>query len=182
MRRMIVVSLMLVLCAGLTVMAFPRGGSKVLVAIGHEYASPPSDPGGVTCIGGEPTGNPFFPCSPGTKRIHTRGRVSSGNTYANLIGNAADMFDGTNVAVMNCNLDGSYVGHCWGSFEWTIPGKGGVWEGNWSGHFDLVNFVASFSGNAVGAGGELDGLRMKLEMVYPGGVPYGTFVATVSDR
>ncbi len=164
------------------------GGHPLLVATGNELTAPGAiAPGRVRCIGGQPTGDPVVPCSPGTRLTMIRGMVSAGQAV-NVLGSAAAFFEGSNIITTNCNFDVNLRGQCWGTFEWTIPGKGGRWEGTWMGRFDMMNAATAYSCRAIGRGGDLAGLSLNYEAVMPGwsatpGVPNPiVFVAEVRDR
>jgi len=147
-------------------------------ASGLEIPQAVIDPGEARCVGGEPTGT-FPPCSPGTIRVLIHGRTSE-FIYANLLGVAAAMFDGPNTVVGDCNLDGSYKGHCWGTFRWEIA-SAGAWVGNWSGQFDLAANQGFYTAIGHGVEGDLEGRHFTLSAVYTGGTAPGVFVARVSE-
>jgi hypothetical protein len=155
-----------------------RLDENFLYATAKEVGAPGGTSGTVTCIGGTPQG-PF--CSPETKKILVRGAIRFFN-YQELAGPAAAFFNGTPRYVFNCNLDKNYSGPCWGTFEWPIADKGGKWEGTFTGEIDLLKSFVNASVNGHGVGGELDGLQMKYDVLYPGGVPYGTAILRVLDK
>jgi len=146
-------------------------------ASGLEMLQAVVDPGEARCVGGEPTGT-FPPCSPGTIRVLIHGRTSE-FVYADLAGAAAGMFDGPNTVGGDCNLDGSYKGHCWGTFRWDVASSG-VWVGNWSGQFDLGANQGFYTAIGHGVEGDLEGRHFTLSAVYTGGAAPGVFVARVS--
>jgi hypothetical protein len=116
-------------------------------------------PGTLECIGGQPLNpppNPFTLCSPETTKIYIRGQVEQ-SVYQNVTGAAADMFAGTLEAVDNCNLNGKMVGYCWGTFHWTIPGKG-LWEGYWFGEGSLGTLNVRYTAVGYGRGDGLEGM------------------------
>lgn len=140
----------------------------VAVATGNEVVEMGKyGAGEVRCIGGQPTGNPVVPCTPGTRLTLIRGLRSASHTV-NVTGPAADFLDGEDVMDNSCNLDENLRGECWGTLVWTIPGKGGKWEGTWSGRFDIMASTASYSARMVGRGGELEGLHLQYDAVAPG--------------
>ena len=155
-----------------------NAGGQFIYATGKEVGAPGGSNGTVTCIGGVPMG-PF--CSPGTQRILIRGAIRFLN-YQELAGPAAPMFAGTSKFVLNCNWDQNYQGPCWGTFEWPIATMGGKWEGNFSGEVDLLKAYVNASAIGHGDGGDLDGLQMKYDILYPGGVPYGTAILRVLTK
>ncbi len=179
-RKILPVLLLTVICALVaSAVAFGARQLPLLVATGNEMKLS-EEPGTLRCVGGFPTGLPAPLCSPGTTKIIIRGMRGTA-TYENLAGTAAAMFDGQNLIEANCNLNANYRGQCWGSFQWTIPGKKGTWEGMYSGEFDLPSFVATYRATGHGNGGELEGLKLSLHAIYPGGSPLGTFVATIGE-
>lgn len=149
-------------------MGHGHSSDKFIYATGKE-ASGPSEPGGtITCIGGQPTGNPFIVCTPETTRILIRGSIRN-FFYVDLAGAAAPLFAGTARYVFNCNWDKNYSGPCWGTFEWPVPDtNNGKWEGSFTGNIDLLNIVVTGSIVGHGVGGELEGLHMKYDILYPG--------------
>jgi hypothetical protein len=169
-----------------TTAASARAEQPLLVATGNEMAFPGAiSPGTVRCIDGEPTGNPVFPCTPGTRQILIRDMVST-SAPANMLGPAAEFLDGQLEITNNCNLDADMRGQCWGTFEWPVLAKGGRWHGTWAGQFDMMNAATAYSCRAIGLGGDLAGLSLKYEAVMPGwsapGVPNAiVFVANVRD-
>lgn len=165
MRRTIFVSFLLL---GLTAIvlvssrqAFPK--DKLLFATGEEYFNREIAPGQITCPGG--------PCIPGS-RMKMRERVAE-YRYA-LQGSAANLFGSFLTATMNCNLDATMTGPCWGQFRWPLS-EGEVWEGTWDGTFNFQTFVGSYRGVGHADGGTIEGLKCELETVYPGDreYPYG---------
>jgi hypothetical protein len=99
--------------------------------------------------------------------------------YQDVTGTAAAMFGGKNHTVSHCNLDENYYGHCWGTFEWTIPELGGKWEGVWGGMHDMLAGVVSYSSIGFGSGGKLEGLQLRYEGANPGGGGRVVFIAKV---
>lgn len=154
---------------------------KFIYATAKEVGAPGGTSGTVTCIGGQLTGLPFPFCSPETRKILVRGAIRFFN-YQELAGPAAAFFNGTPRYVFNCNWDKNYAGPCWGTFEWPIADKGGKWEGTFTGEVDLLKSFVIASAHGHGAGGELEGLQMKYDILYPGGVPYGTAILRVLDK
>jgi hypothetical protein len=147
------------------------------MATAQEMVTGLLQPGTVSCLGGEPAAPPLL-CTPGTNQIHLRGRVESA-VYLNVAGEAAALIDGTNTIVVNCNLDATLRGHCWGTFVWQIPARGGEWEGTWGGPVDLIHYVGSYVAVGHGTGGELEGLQLKVDTVAPGGTPLANLTARI---
>jgi hypothetical protein len=163
-RRLVLVSAAILVAAHSTAAA-----DRFKMATGEEVIIGLVDPGTVTCIGGEAAAPPML-CTPGTKRIHLRNMVETAS-YIALAGEAAPLIDGTNTIVVNCNLDASLQGHCWGTFGLAVPAQGGAWEGAWSGQFDLANRLSSYTATGHGSGGTLEGLQIKVDAVNAGGNP-----------
>ena len=128
-----------------------------------------ADPGGTMCIGGQPSGVAWPPCSPDTKQIVWRD-FTAPLYLVNVTGSAAAQVAGTIQARGNCNLDGSYEGSCWGTFELTA--LSGTWDGSWSGTLGIMAGAADLNFVGHGSGGDLEGLHLKLEVFSAGGNPY----------
>lgn len=143
--------------------------NRFQIATAEEVITGLVSPGTVHCIGGDAADPPML-CTPETKQIHLRNLVQTAQ-YVALAGEAAALIDGTNTIVINCNLDASLQGQCWGTSSWAIPLQGGTWEGSWTGHFDLVNRLSSYTAVGRGSGGTLDGLQMTVDAVNAGGNP-----------
>jgi hypothetical protein len=154
---------------------------KFIYATGKEVGAPGGSNGTITCVGGQPTSLPFPWCSPETKKIRVREAIRFFD-YQELAGPAAPLFAGTPRYVFNCNWDQNYKGPCWGTFEWQIDTKGGKWEGNFAAEIDLLKGFVKGTVVGHGNGGDLDGLKMKYDILYPGGVPYGTAILRVLTR
>jgi hypothetical protein len=65
-----------------------------------------------------------MPCTPGTGKTLIRG-LRSASQAVNVVGPAAAFLSGENVMDNSCNFNANMQGYCWGTFRWTIPGKGG---------------------------------------------------------
>jgi hypothetical protein len=156
---------------------------KILVATGKEMQGEMLAPGTLVCVGGQPTGLPLPnpPCSPGTRRV-LMWNVVGVQIYQDVAGTAAAMLRGRSTIVMHCNLDENYFGHCWGTFQLPVPEMGGQWEGVWSGPWDMATNCTPYRASGFGAGGQLDGLRLDKESVWPGGTQSGTFIARVQGK
>lgn len=101
-----------------------------------------------------------FPPAPGTK---IRGWVAP--FVDDLKGPARDLASGSGPVTMNCNLDGTATGPCWGTFE--FENAKGTWVGVWQGTFNYVTGAGSY--HAVGHGeGGLEGMVIENDAVYPG--------------
>jgi hypothetical protein len=151
----------------------------LLTATGQEVNTSIASPGTVECIGGTPLvppPNPFTLCSSQTTAVHIRDQIGQA-AYQNLAGTAMDMFNGQNDVVTNCNLDGTMKGYCWGTFRWTIAGKGS-WSGVWFGDFDLQTFNIRYTAAGFGQGSAIEGMQMIYDAVYSG-QPVGTFIVRV---
>ena len=84
--------------------------------------------GTVTCIGGELTGNPLYPCSEETIRVKTRGYIIK--TIFNT-GNA--LVDGEATISINANYDAESNGPAWGTISINPDAVEGTWDGTWTG-------------------------------------------------
>ncbi len=166
MNRSMLLTLVLCAVALAPAVALAQPSPKVLVATGRDdpAATQVVNPGTLICAGGQPSG---ALCSPGTQRIFFWNLVQTIG-YTEITGTAAAMFRGKATIVTHCNLDASYFGHCWGTFEWPAPELNGKWEGSWTGVMDYAANANSLTGTAYGTGGQLEGLEMKFEKVYPG--------------
>ena len=121
-------------------------------------------PPDLRCIGGEPTNLPFpyLPCSEGTRRVLARSEEQIWFP-AYLSDSIAALLDGELKFVVNCNMNASYRGPCWGTFEWTVPGVG-VWEGTWTTPvMDLLTYESKLSMVGQGVGSEIDGKQLKVD-------------------
>jgi hypothetical protein len=172
---------LLLLLVPAAVLAQPS--SKVLVATGHEVIASVISPGALACIGGTPTGlwPQFPPCSPETTRILFSYRNALFN-YQQVSGSAASLVAGTNNVVTHCNVDANGYGHCWGHFVWTVPGAGGQWEGSWSGMFDVLMNISSYTLTGYGHGGKLEGLQLRSESVAPWPGEPTVFIVKISGN
>jgi hypothetical protein len=126
------------------------------------------------------------PWVPGQGSIEPGGKIRGWKTNFQdvLIGPAGELASGSGPVTMNCNLDESLTGPCWGTFEFSNS-KGG-WEGVWEGSFNFVAGAGSY--RAVGHGqGQLKGMILQNDVVYPGyafpvnGTPGGYIYSTVTD-
>ncbi len=125
----------------------------------------------VSCVGGEPTGLPFPPCSEGTSRALSRSEVQAWWPFS-LSTSVAGLLTGPITFVVNCNMSAEYRGPCWGTFEWDVPG--GKWAGNWTAPvMDLMTYESKLSMVGFGQGGELDGKHLRFE---GGSAPYGWYI------
>jgi hypothetical protein len=101
-----------------------------------------------------------FPPAPGAK---VRGWVAP--FVDTLVGPAGDLASGAGPVTMNCNLDETATGPCWGTFE--FQNTKGAWVGTWQGTFNFVTGAGSY--HAVGHGqGGLKGMVIENDAVYPG--------------
>jgi hypothetical protein len=137
--------------------------SKVLVAAGRQNEGTAVF-GTITCLNGTPLSDPKGPpCSPGTTRFLMSYTVRTCN-FIELSGSAAPLFeDATIKNVVHCNTDGNYYGHCWGHSVITVPKAGGQWEGAWSGKWDMLMNISSWTSTLYGYGGKLEGLQAQIE-------------------
>jgi hypothetical protein len=105
--------------------------------------------------------------------IPGRGNIESGGTIRgwqagfqdDLIGPAGEFASGSGPVTMNCNLDASMTGPCWGTFEFS--NSNGTWEGTWEGRFNFATLAGSYKAVGHGKGG-LRGLTLHNDVVFPG--------------
>lgn len=179
--RSAVVILLAVLAAMLlSTSTVAKDNPNFLIATGKETTVGLAEPGKTTCIGGQTLGP--LACGPGTQRVVVRDMVVLSVLHDVAGAGAAYLEGGTNQFTVNCNLDGDYQGHCWGTFEITIPGKGGSWEGSWGGTFDFAGNSEHLQAIGHGTGGDLDGLQLNYDYLNPGGLGYGLFTARVTTK
>jgi hypothetical protein len=99
-----------------------------------------------------------------------------------LVGPAGELASGSGPVVMNCDLDETVTGPCWGTFE--FENATGTWVGTWFGEFNFVTGAGSYKAVGHGQGG-LKGMVLKNDVVFPGyafavnGVPTGYIYSTV---
>jgi hypothetical protein len=102
-----------------------------------------------------------------------------------LVGPAGDLASGSGPVVMNCDLDDTVTGPCWGTFE--FENAQGRWVGTWHGEFNFVTGAGSYKAEGHGQGG-LKGMVLENDVVYPGyafaveGVPTGYIYSTVKHE
>lgn len=101
-----------------------------------------------------------------------------------LVGPAGEIASGVGPVVMNCDLDETVTGPCWGTFE--FENATGKWVGTWHGEFNFVTGAGSYKVEGHGRGG-LNGMVLENDVVYPGcafaveGVPTGYIYSTVKN-
>jgi hypothetical protein len=114
----------------------------------------------VTCVGGEPTGNPYDRCTAGTTRILGKDELQLWSASSETIKGQAN---GSITFVVNCSLSPSYRGPCWGTFKWEVPHYG-VWEGYWTSPvMDLMTFESRMSLVGVGTSGKIEGKHLTFD-------------------
>jgi hypothetical protein len=170
-------SFALVALAGAT--SAPAGrGPNFMFATGEEVTFNVVDPGTVTCIGGEATGDPYDPCHE-SQRVMLKHQVVQTMLLPGASGDAAPLLDGTATVTIDCNLDGDLRGHCWGVFEWQVDAES-RWAGVVSGTFDFRTFSFVYRLVGRGFGGTVDGMQLQYDVSYDGGYDFiGDFVARV---
>ena len=82
-----------------------------------------------------------------------------------MLGPAGDFASGSGPVTMNCNLDETMTGPCWGTF--VFSNNIGTWEGTWHGTFNFVTGAGSYMAVGHGIGG-LKGMTLHNDVVYPG--------------
>jgi hypothetical protein len=131
------------------------------------------------CEGGTPTGEAFPSCSLDTKHILGRSEVQIWMPAS--VSESLSPFlsiEDTITFVVNCNLDPSYRGPCWGTFEWATA-SGDVWEGTWTSPvMDLITYESQFSMVGHGVGGAIDGKQL----MFDGGSAPGDWYITGTVR
>jgi len=175
----------LIVTLSLTLVAFLFSGSvlaghgpKFMFATGEEVTSNVIDPGTATCIGGVATGDPFDPCH-GSHRVMLKHQVVEAELLPGATGDAVPLLAGTNTITIDCNLDGSLSGNCWGVFEWQVDAES-TWGGVLSGSFDFSTFTFVYQLVGRGFGGVVDGMQLQYDVSYDGGYDFiGDFVARV---
>ena len=136
------------------------------------------NPGEVKCQGGvKPSGNPFNPC-PGTRGT-IRGSVIR---FIEQAKGADQRLSGDMYAVLNNNFDETGWGPTFGTFRLEVTG-GGVWEGSFSGKFNVITRTGYYQAIGHGSGGEVDGQQMTWNAMYPKPTfpPSGTWVTRILE-
>lgn len=105
--------------------------------------------------------------TPGTGGIEPGGKIRGWTADFEIIlfGPAADLVSGSCPASMNCNLDDSLTGPCWGTFE--ITNNKGTWQGTYNGTFNFETGAGYYRAKGYGQGG-LKGMVLINDVVYPG--------------
>jgi hypothetical protein len=170
-----------VLLTGWAVASAQTAVSKVLVATGKQVAVQTMTPGTWVCEGGQVTtsGPPF--CSPGTTKVAFT-YMSTKYSMQDVIGSAADLLTGENITVVHGIFDGTYFGHMWGHFEWTVPAAGGKWQGTFTATADQIKGFLINNAVAFGNGGKLEGLKLEFTQVSPGAGQAAVWVAQVTAK
>jgi hypothetical protein len=103
-----------------------------------------------------------------------------------IVGPAGELASGTGPVTMNCNIDKTMTGPCWGTFE--FENATGTWFGVWQGTFNFATGAGSYHGIGRGHGG-LKGMVLEIDAVYPGwafapagGPPVGYVYSTVTKK
>ena len=100
--------------------------------------------------------------------------------FSVLPDSSGPFFEGLNRLTVDCNLDASLNGKCWGKFEWPVS-AGGTWEGvihteqsfsSWEWKMDLVG---------TGNGGALEGMQLELSSCAPPWEFVGEFIAQIQN-
>jgi len=166
---------------GWAVASAQPGPMKVFVATGKQVQTQLLNAGTWACEGGErtTTGPPF--CSPGTKKVYFS-YMSSKYSMQDLTGSAAEMLAGENTTVVHGVFDGSYFGHMWGHFEWTVPALEGRWQGSFTATADQMRGLLINKAVGYGSGGKLEGLKLEVYHVTAGAGQPAFFVAQVTTK
>ena len=107
------------------------------------------------------------PWTPGQGAIEPGGKIRGWTTQFQdaLVGPAADLASGSGPVTMNCNLDDTLTGPCWGTFE--FANSKGSWVGAWEGTFNFVSGAGSYKAKGHGQG-VFKGMILLNEVVFPG--------------
>ena len=105
--------------------------------------------------------------TPGEGEIVPGGKIRgwTAEFQVTLIGPAGDLASGSGPVIMNCNLDDSLTGPCWGTFE--FANDNGTWLCTWNGTFNFETGAGSYKLKGLGQGG-LKGMVLLNDVVYPG--------------
>ncbi len=116
------------------------------------------------CVGGQPTGLPFPPCTPETERIFVRSEVQEWGLVDGANARLVEWLGRSVIFGVNCNFNVAARGPCWGTFEWDVPDKDGVWVGIMTAPvMDLVTYESKMSMVGRGVGGVIDGMRFTFD-------------------
>ncbi len=107
------------------------------------------------------------PWTPGEGVIGPGAKVRGWSTTFRdtLVGPAGGFASSEGLVVMNCDLDETVTGPCWGTFE--FENALGRWVGTWQGRFNFVTGAGSYKAQGHGEGG-LKGMVLDNDVVYPG--------------
>jgi hypothetical protein len=128
----------------------------------HAWYTAIPEGGDITCPGGGEPSTSLFPPWCGEDRTKVRGRVLTG--FIDLTSD--ERVAGTNRIVMNMNLDASFEGPIWGTYEIEVPGRG-AWEGTWQGKYHGP-LLATYRLVAHGSG-EFEGLELRADLAWQAG-------------
>ncbi|MCX6545207.1 MAG: hypothetical protein NTV05_12465 [Acidobacteria bacterium] len=124
--------------------------------------------------------------TPGQGMIGPGGKIRGWTTVFKdtLVGPAGEYSSAAGPVVMNCDLDDTVTGPCWGTFE--FENAVGKWVGTWQGTFNFATGAGSYKAQGHGQGG-MKGMVLENDVVYPGGafavngVPTGYVYSTVKN-
>jgi hypothetical protein len=154
----------------------------ILVVCGFAVSAAPPRPTPPLVAGG--TEIALAQWTPGEGMIGPGAKIRGWTTQFQdvLVGPAGDLASGSGPVVMDCDLDETVTGPCWGTFE--FENAKGKWVGTWRGEFNFVTGAGSYRAEVRGRGG-LKGMVLENDVVYPGyafavaGVPTGYVYSTV---
>jgi hypothetical protein len=135
-RRHVTLALMTLAALGLAADGLLAGGahhaSRTRFQATDDWLFDPSAPldellAKVECVDGAPTGNPLAPCPEGS-RVRVRDLPSG-----SLVLSRDSRFSGAMTVVSNGDLDPSYAGPVWGSWDLGLATGDGRWQGVWYG-------------------------------------------------
>jgi hypothetical protein len=156
-------------------------GFLVVCGLAVGAAHPTSDVPSLVAGGTE---TPMAQWTPGRGTIGPGAKIRGWTTQFmdTLVGPAGELASAVGPVVMNCDLDETVTGPCWGTFE--FENAKGKWVGVWHGEFNFVTGAGSYEAKGHGQGG-LKGMVLENDVVYPGyafavgGVPFGYIYSTV---
>jgi hypothetical protein len=163
-----------------TVSSLAKERGKFMTVTGLDTLVNVISPGTIICVHGQFTGDLFNPCTEGTTRVHIKDQIVEMGSYSVVPDSAGDLFEGLNRMTVDCNLDASLNGKCWGKFEWPVS-VGGTWEGvirteqsfsSWEWKIDLVG---------TGDGGDIEGMQLEYFSYAPAWEFVGEFVARIHN-
>jgi len=145
----------------------PRTLGLVVVGVLVAGFAAGGSPHNVTALVAGGTEMMLGPWTPGEGAIGPGARIRNWTAQYQdaVVGPAADLASASGPVTMNCNLDATLTGPCWGTFE--FENATGTWLGTWLGTFNFATGAGSYRGFGRGHGG-LKGMELEIDAVYPG--------------